>query len=165
MAKNKAQKQVTSQQPSTALEWRKAREVGELVPLPSGLSARLRPADLMKMVKLGKIPDLLSPLAAKVVWAEQEPGEIGDTLEMAMGYYDLISIVIPAIFVYPEIVTDEEAGLTDDQILLADVGQDDRVIAFNLAISGVSAMKQFRERQNEFMAALSDVNEDSETAV
>ncbi len=159
MAKKSSKQVPNGQQPSTALEWRKAREVGELVPLPSGLSARLRPADLMKMVKLGKIPDLLSPLAAKVVWAEQEPGEIGETLEMAMGYYDLISIVIPSIFVYPKVVMDDGAELADDEILLADIGQDDRVIAFNLAISGVSAMRQFRERQNEFMAALSDSDE------
>lgn len=167
MAKGKSTTQPASngQQSSSALEWRKAREIGELVPLPSGLSARLRPADLMKMVKLGRIPDLLSPIAAKMVWSEQEPEEIGQTLDMAMEYYDLINIVLPAIFVYPKIVTDDGAELADDEIILADVGPDDRVIAFNLAISGVSAMRNFRERQAEFMATVSDIDQDSDTTI
>lgn len=164
MAKGKAKQSVQNgQQPTAALEWRKSREVGELVPLPSGNWARLRPVDLMKMIKQGTIPDLLSPIAAKTIWVEENTEEIGNSLDMATQYYDLVEIVIPCIFVSPEIVNSVDE-LDDNKILLDDVDQTDRIAAFNLAIAGVSAMRQFREQQAELMASLSNGNQNSDAA-
>lgn len=162
MAKGKAKQSIQNgQQPTDALEWRKSREVGELVPLPSGNWARLRPVDLMKMIKQGTIPDLLSPIAAKTVWVEENTEEIGNSLDMATQYYDLVEIVVPCIFVSPEIVGSADE-LDDNKILLDDVDQTDRVAAFNLAIAGVSAMRSFREQQAKFMASLSNGNENGD---
>lgn len=165
MAKGKAMKQSPNgQHPTRATEWRKPREEGELVPLPSGNWARLRPADLMQMVKAGTIPDMLSPIAAKAVWAEQNLEEIGDSLDMAMQFHDLFGIVLPAIFVEPKVaLPDTEPG--DDEITIEDIDLVDRTAAFNLAISGVSAMRNFREQQEERMAVVPDGNKDRETAV
>ena len=165
MAKTKTPKPSTNgHYPTTAVEWKKPREEGELVPLPSGNWARLRPVDLLKMVKMGRIPDLLSPIAAKAVWAEQNPEEIGDSLEMAMQYNDLMGVILPAVFIEPKVaLPDTEPA--DDEIAIEDIELNDRMVAFNLAISGVSAMRQFRERQEEFMAVVSDSSQDGNTAV
>lgn len=165
MAKGKAAKQPApnGQQPTAALEWRKAREVGELVPLPSGKMARLRPVDLLKMIRKGDIPNLLSPIAAKAVWSEQDTDEIGNSLGMSMEYYDLVCLVLPTIFVSPEIV-DSPEDLGDDKILLDDVDPTDRLAAFNLAISGVSAMRQFRKQQEQYVDAVPDSDENGDTA-
>jgi len=116
------------------------------------------------MVKMGRIPDLLSPIAAKAVWAEQNPEEIGDSLEMAMQYNDLMGVILPAVFIEPKVaLPDTEPA--DDEIAIEDIELNDRMVAFNLAISGVSAMRQFRERQEEFMAVVSDSSQDGNTAV
>lgn len=163
MAKKMKTPSTNGQHPTTAASWRKPREEGELVPLPSGNWARLRPADLMMMVKAGTIPDLLSPIAAKAVWAEQNLEEIGDSLDMAMQFHDLFGIVLPAIFVEPKVaLPDTEPA--DDEITLEDIDLVDRTAAFNLAISGVSAMRNFRKLQEEHLASLPDSDENSDAA-
>lgn len=117
----------------------------------------------MMMVKAGTIPDLLSPIAAKAVWAEQNLEEIGDSLDMAMQFHDLFGIVLPAIFVEPKVaLPDTEPA--DDEITLEDIDLVDRTAAFNLAISGVSAMRNFRKLQEEHLASLPDSDENSDAA-
>ncbi len=141
--------------PTTAAAWRKPREEGEVVPLPSGNYARLRPADLLQMIKSGTIPDLLSPIAAGAVWKEQDPEKIGDSVEMAMQYHDLMAIVLPAIFVEPKVaMPGTEPG--PDEIAIEDIDLSDRTLAFNLAIAGVGTMRQFRAEQIKRMESVPD---------
>ena len=149
--------------PTTAAQWRKPREEGELVPLPSGNWARLRPADLLKMVRAGTIPDMLSPVAAKAIWTEQDPEAIGESFELAQQYDELLAIVLPAVFVEPKVAM-ADAEPAADEISMEDIELADRTAAFNLAIMGASAMRNFRQQQEERVAALSNGNQDSDPA-
>ena len=156
-------KSTTATTATTAAAWRKPREEGELVPLPSGNWARLRPADLLKMVRSGSIPDILSPVAAKAIWSEQDPEKIGESFELAKQYDELLAIVLPAVFVEPKVaMADTEPA--EDEISMEDIELGDRTAAFNLAIMGASAMRNFREQQEKRMAALSNGNQDSDPA-
>jgi len=145
--------------PTTAAEWKKPRQEGELVTLPSGNRARLRPADLMRMIEGGSIPDLLSGVAAKAIWAEQDPDEIGGSVELAKQYDELLNIVLPAIFVEPKVATNDREP-ADDEIAIEDIELADRTMAFNLSIMGASSMRKFREQQEKSMATVSNGNED-----
>ena len=60
MDDNGKEPQITS-----GVKWRQPREEGIIVPLPSGNVARLRPVALDVMISSGKLPDMLTPVAAK----------------------------------------------------------------------------------------------------
>ena len=145
--------------PTTAAEWKKPRNEGVLVPLPSGNYARLFPTDLMKMVKAGMIPDELSPIAAKAVWAEQDPEKIGESLELAKQYDELLDVIIPAIFAEPKVALAGQEP-KEDEISIEDIELSDRTAALNLAIMGASSMRKFREQQEKLMATVHDGNKD-----
>lgn len=141
--------------PTTAAEWRKPREEGVNVPLPSGNWARIRPADIMTMIKAGTIPDLLSAVAVKAVWSEQDPNEIGNSFELAGKYDELMRIVLPAVFAEPKIALNGDKP-KDDEITIEDLDLSDRTAAFNLALSGVGTMRRFRDEQVERLGAVSN---------
>ena len=58
----KAERTVT-----TALEWRKAREVGVIETLPSGNVAQLRTLSLLRLLERGTIPDALSGIIQEMM--------------------------------------------------------------------------------------------------
>lgn len=132
--------------PTTAAEWRKPREMGVNVPLPSGNWARIRPADIMKMVRSGFIPDLLSAIAVKATWADTDPEEIGSSIELAKQFDDLMKVILPAVFAEPKMALDGETPKSGE-ISYDDLDIQDRTAAFNLALSGVGTMRRFRDEQ------------------
>ncbi|HKI69926.1 MAG TPA: hypothetical protein VKA67_10080 [Verrucomicrobiae bacterium] len=131
-------------QPTNAAEWRKPREEGELITLPSGNVARLRPVALDVLLTSGGIPDLLTPIAAKTLWVETEPEQIGNVGELAEGFAKLVNVIIPAAFMEPAVV-EEPKG--DGEISLDDIDWSDKVYVFNLVTAGPYAMRKFREQQ------------------
>lgn len=147
MSKNSATK-VT-----TGLSWRKPREEGFLVTLPSGNTARLRPVALDVLITSGKLPDLLTPVAASTLFQEQDVAKIGEQGKVAQQYAELINAVVPAAFLSPRIV---ESPTEDDEISLDDVDFSDKVAVFNLATAGAVALRSFRDRQAAGVGALPD---------
>ena len=148
---------------TTAADWKEARRGGIEVPLPSGDIVKIRPANVMKMIRAGTIPDLLSDIALRSVWVEQNPEEIGDSMELAGKYEDLMGIVIPAVLASPKVALPGEEP-EDDEITMDDIDISDRTSIFNLALAGVGAMRKFRDEQKKLMDALSNVNEDGDAA-
>lgn len=155
MAKGKAASPNGHPKLTSVTDWRKPREEGELVPLPSGNWVRIRPADVFKMIQSGVIPDFLSSVALKATWTEQNPAEIGESFELAEKYDKLMEVIIPAIFAYPKVaVAGHEPA--EDEITIDDIDLADRTAAFNLALSGVGVMRQFRKQQIESMEPTHD---------
>lgn len=132
------------QQPTPAAQWRKPREEGVNITLLSGNTATIRPVALDVLVSSGKLPDLLTPIAAQTLWRERDPQDIADAADTAKQYADLINAVIPAAFLYPKVVEEPEA---DDEIALDDIEFGDKVQVFNLATAGALTLRKFRERQ------------------
>jgi hypothetical protein len=130
--------------PTAAVSWRRAREEGELITLPSGNVARLRPVALDVLITSGGIPDLLTPIAAKTLWSETDPADIAQASELAEGFAKLVNAIMPAAFIEPRVVENPTA---DDEIGLDDIQFDDKVAVFNLVTAGAYTLRKFRERQ------------------
>ncbi len=139
--------------PTSAAEWRKAREEGYVVTLPSGHVARLRPVALDVLIISGKLPDLLTPLAAKSLWIETDGEEIANEAEKAKGYAELINIIVPAAMVEPRVV-DDPTG--DDEISLEDIDFADKAAIYQLATQPAEVLRRFRDKQKRNVAAVSD---------
>jgi len=131
--------------PTPAAAWRKPREEGFLITLPSGNVARLRPVALDVLITSGRLPDMLSPIAAKTLWVEEDVSKVGDVPELAKGFADLVNFIVPVSFMEPEVVTEGEPG--DGQIHIEDVDFGDKVAVFNLVTSGAATLRQFRDQQ------------------
>lgn len=144
---------MTQLTPTSGAAWRKPREQGEVVSLPSGNVARLRPVALDQLMLSGKIPDLLTPIAAKSLWTETDTASIGDQVETAKGFAELVNLIVPAAIIEPRIVAEPAA---DDEISLADIDFSDKLAIFQLATGGSQTLRLFREQQERNVAIISD---------
>lgn len=147
--------------PTSANEWRKPREEGYVVTLPSGHAARLRPVALDVLIITGKLPDLLTPLAAKSLWLETDSEKIGNEAEQARGYAELVNLIVPAAMLEPRMVTDPQ---NDDEIGPEDMDFVDKVAVFQLATQPAEVLRRFRDQQARDVATISDSEDDSPTA-
>lgn len=141
---------------TAAVLWRKAREEGVLITLPSGNVAKLKPVALDSLLLAGRIPDMLTPIVAKMLWADEgtETDQIAEVVEMAKGFADLVNLIIPAVFVEPVVIAEGEPG--EGEITLDDISFEDKVTVFQLATSGAATLTKFREKQVRDLAALSN---------
>lgn len=130
--------------PTPGSTWRRPRTVGETVTLPSGNVATLRPVALDMLIASGKLPDLLTPIAAKSLWTETDTSTIADQVETAKGFAELINLIVPLAVLRPHIVDDPQS---DDEISLADIDFSDKIAIFQLATGGSQTLSLFRKGQ------------------
>lgn len=147
--------------PTSAATWRVARRDGYIITLPSGNVAKLRPVALDVLITSGKMPDILTPLAAKMLWVEEEIADIAKVPEMARGFADLVNFVLPAAFMEPVVVIDREPK--EGEIHIADIDFEDKVAIFNLVTSGATVMTKFREQQARNVESVPDGEGDGDT--
>lgn len=131
---------------TSAAAWREPREKGYVLALPSGNTARIRPVALDVMIQDGRLPDLLSPIAARSLWTETDVEEIGKVGELATGMAELFGYVCKASFIEPRIVDGEE-DLGEGEISLSDISFDDKAFVFQLAIQPAQVLHRFCEKQ------------------
>lgn len=139
--------------PTSGQQWRKAREVGETIRLPSGNIATLRPVPLDQLMLSGKIPDLLTPIAARSLWAETDTSNIADQVETAKGFAELINLIVPLAVLRPRIVDNPQS---DDEISLEDIDFSDKIAIFQLATGGSQTLSLFREQQEKRLEPVPD---------
>jgi hypothetical protein len=130
--------------PTSGAQWRNERREGFPITLPSGKVARLGSVALDVLITSGRIPDVLTPIAAKTLWSEMDADTIGDAVELASGTAELFDLVCKAAFLEPRVVDDPQA---DDEIGVEDIEFHDKAFVFQVAIQGVSALRKFCERQ------------------
>jgi len=137
-------------QPTKGTDWRKPREEGFLLDLPSGNVVRIRPVALDVLLRQGEIPDLLTPFVAKMVYQGVDTDELDSLLsaekltEQSTEMLVLIDAVVTAAFLEPRIVAEPQA---DDEISIADVELADRGTVFSLAVLPANELRRFLERQ------------------
>lgn len=144
---------MTDLTPTPGSTWRKPREQGEIVTLPSGNVARLRPVAVDALLAAGRIPDLLSPIAAKTLWTETNTASIAEQAESAKGFADLINLIVPLAMLEPLVVAEPEG---DGQIALDDIDFADKIAIFQLATGGSTLLRQFRLDQAKRLAVVHD---------
>lgn len=144
---------MTDLTPTPGSAWRKPREQGEIVTLPSGNVARLRPVAVDALLAAGRIPDLLSPIAAKTLWVETDTASIAEQAESAKGFADLINLIVPLAMIEPRVVDNPEG---EGEIALEDVDFSDKIAIFQLATGGSTVLRQFRLNQEKRVATVHD---------
>jgi hypothetical protein len=145
--------------PTKGVDWRKPREEGFVLALPSGNSARIRPVALDVLLRNGEIPDLLTPFVAQMVYSGVDTDELDKLLspevltEQSTEMLGLIDAVVTAAFVEPRIVAEPQA---DDEISIADVELADRGTVFSLAVLPANDLRRFLERQAASVESIQD---------
>lgn len=141
---------------TSADEWGKLYKEGVLVPLPSGKVARLRPVGIEELVRTGKIPDDLSPLAAEVVWMNTP--ERGTVRTMGKRAVEMLNIVVQAAFIEPRVVIDTEPG--EGEISIDYIDLVDKQEVFTWVTAPVAVLANFRARQARDLASVDGGNKD-----
>jgi hypothetical protein len=139
--------------PATA--WRQEREVGFLYTLPSGRVARLRPVSLAGLIRTGKIPNLLIPIVARLLWAQvgqidARPAEVKEAEEQAH-FIELVAAIVPAAVLYPKIVDNPQA---QDEISIDDLTFADQLALYTIAKMPAEVLELFRQEQSATLANL-----------
>jgi hypothetical protein len=130
-----------------ARKWRELREDGFTALLPSGNTARLRPVSVAEMVKNGRIPDTLTPVAAEVL-ANGAPST-ETIMRITNEVTDFMQLVTVASFIEPRVVllkTPEETP-PDDAISIWDVSLEDQAYVLQLTGAPTRALISFRNKQ------------------
>lgn len=131
-------------------EWRLMREEGLLVQLPSSQNwVRLRRVAIDALILAGRIPDLLTPLAAAQLWEPKwvyadDVKRVLAEAKSAKEYTELLSIIVPAAMMEPRCVDSPQA---DDEISLDDLDYLDKFTIYNLATQPLGWLHSFRAQQ------------------
>lgn len=137
-----------------ASEWRHFREEGELVPLISGRVVRVRPVALDQMILSGELPDFLTAIAAKTLWATPElETALSDQVELAKNYFNLVNLIVKQTVIEPAIV---DTNPSESEVLLVDISLQERIEIFNMAQQPAEALRSFRLKQEAGMADIPD---------
>ena len=152
-----------TKQPTRGIDWRKPREEGFLLALPSGNSAKIRPVALDVLLRQGKVPDLLTPFVAKMIYEGVDTDELDKLLsveklaEQSDEMLALIDAICAAAFLEPRIVAEPQA---EDEIAIEDVELADRGTVFSLAMLPANDLRRFLDRQAASLEPVSDGNGD-----
>jgi hypothetical protein len=121
--------------------------------LPSGFVARVRGAQPDVLIRLGRIPDALTPIIAGIMEGKEDPGTALASLEDLRNYADMVDAICASSMVEPRIV-DKPAA--DDEIDAASLEWADKV--FLVSIVGVTTqqLENFRQQQAGTMDVVDD---------
>lgn len=132
-------------------EWRRPRQEGATVTLPSGNIAKLRPVALDMLVSSGRLPDLLSPIAARSIWSVTDQEALAKDPDLSKSMIDLINEIVPAAMLEPRCVPlGVEPG--PGEIELADIDFVDKAVIFQMATEGAELLRMFRAEQTGALA-------------
>jgi hypothetical protein len=159
MAKSKMKVTATEQ-------WRALREDGYMVELPSRNVARLRPVSLAEMVKNGRIPDTLTPIAAEAISTIGGGIPTETIIKLTNEVTDFLHLVTVASFMEPRVVilkTPDEIP-PDGAISIWDVSLEDQAFVLSLTGAPTRALESFRKEQEADVALEPAVEDDGDKA-
>ncbi len=127
-----------------ATEIRRPREEGYLFTLPSKRVVRLRPVQLGALIRRGKIPNLLIPVVAKMLWTEaldtDERTQEERLADDKKAFLDLVEYIAPEAMIYPRIVDEPKL---DDEVSLDDFPFGDQYAIYTLAKMPAEVLDNF----------------------
>lgn len=149
-------------QPTPASEWRKPREEGDAYRLPSGRVAMLAPVSIMSLMRLGRIPDLLTPFAASLLYEEKDIEELGKDPQLAESSAQMAEAICRASFRNPVIVDEPTPG--EAEISLDDLDDVDKAFVMQLMIQPMEVLRKFRRQQARSLETVPDDEGDGDEA-
>jgi len=139
---------------TSAAEWRKSQQVGQVIELPSGAVARLVRPHLLALVKTGQIPDLLSAQVSELFGTSKTPAEVQAGISPE-SMIELINITSKLAFIEPKIT--DTPGV--NELSIDDIDFEDRTFVFWWCQGGAADLKSFREQQSRIMETSLDSNQ------
>lgn len=136
---------------SSGKAWRELREKGIEVELPSGNVVRLRPVNIEKLFKLGRVPDSLTNMVAEIIGTGQATNE--NVVQMATKYLELKDLIVEAAMLEPKVVS---TPVADDEISIDDVSPLDSQFIFAWAQRPQKELSTFRNEQDVLMESAHD---------
>jgi hypothetical protein len=138
-------------QPTSGREWRKPFEEGILYRFPSGNVARLRPVDVDFFIKMGRVPDLITPFVVKLLGEGKAVYPKAEDIKGSQEWVDFLNALAESAFVSPRIVANPQA---DEEIGIYNVSWADKVDLLYWFARPVVELKNLFRLKAELMAAL-----------
>lgn len=155
--------------PSSGKEWRKNREQGELIQLPfCGRFARIRTVRPDALIRLGKIPHVLTTLVLNMIYDRGPEDQFEkflsdvETKEEAAEMLESLRVVCTASMVSPRIVDNPQE---DDEIAIDDLELGDRSYIFRLAFAPAEALSRFRAEPPSDVAVVANGEGDPQPSI
>lgn len=123
------------------------------VTLPSGMRATLRTPSVQLAVRLGYIPDSLTPLVASVIENGQVHVHFNNMADIQR-YVELTSALVASAFVEPHVVLDREPNPDANEISIDDISDDDMQFVVQFINAPAGALSRFRDQQAEHVEPL-----------
>lgn len=153
---------------TSADEWSRLRREGELVELPSGFVARLRPVSIDELLELDQIPDELMAVAMDVTEKKiLEAFQANDADAMAEEtekMVDYLKIVLRNAFLEPKVSGELEPS-EPGTISYYDVEEADKRFVVNWARSPQRRLHRFRQEQESPLVDLHAGEDEPEKAI
>jgi hypothetical protein len=109
---------------------------------------RIRTADPNRLMRAGKVPDILTPLVAKTIYQEVSDAELQNFATKpreqaadALAVLDSLNIVARDVLVQPKVVDDPQS---DDEIAIEELTMAERRWIFRLALAPAEVLTNFR---------------------
>ena len=140
------QEQRTQLTPTPGAAWRAQRAATTVTQLAySGLTVEIGHVQLDQLLLTGKIPDVLTPIVASVLWSTVGQGKGEDEIRAEKGFYELVNSVVTAALVSPRIVSNPTQ---DDEIAIDDLDFGDKIVIYTIAIQPTEVLHRFRQGEN-----------------
>lgn len=143
---------------SSPADWKQTK-AGKVVALPSGRNVRLRAPGMDVFLRIGIIPDSITPIIVKALGQSKEIDlnemvKDGDQLRKLFEMYDAITVYCMAEPTINPVPIGKEKR-SDDQLYVDEVDFEDKVFIFQYAVGGTADVEKFRDEQKERMASIS----------
>jgi len=160
--------------PLSLAEWRKERKEvrdaerqGVEQVLLSGLPVRMRPVDPLALLRGGRVPDILTPLVFKALYAfprEDVDSFVFDQrkeIEETERMLESVNLVCEAALIYPKIVAEPNG---DGEIALEELSIADRMWIFRMAFMPAELLTRFRYEPAGDVETVADEQSDPQQA-
>lgn len=138
--------------PTSGRDWRKLNEETIITVLPySGMVVEMGRAQLDQLLLTGKIPDVLTPIVADVLWASIGQGRAQDEIQAEKRFFELVNAVVAACLLNPRVVSNPTQ---DDELAISDIDFADKLIIYKLATQPLAVLHRFRQGQTPDVDAL-----------
>jgi hypothetical protein len=127
------------------------------------MRATLRAPSVQLAVRLGYIPDSLTPLVADVIERGQARVRF-DSMEDIRRYVELTGALVASAFVEPTVVMDREPDPNANEIGLDDIGDDDAQFVMQFVNTPAGALARFRDEQAQHVEPMDPESSDRASA-